>query len=164
MVVCWGRLWQILFSFASSFTPDDNWFKLLLFICNISPFKKMPKHQNRQRRLIFFFLADCFWPIWTIFFQALNCLEVEIGALSLHNESQEGSVQLLWVAWNVVFSQSRPGVTTNCHGLNTVKHVCHAGCNTQGDALSNRFFFFLICMLFIVYERSKIYCSLNYPK
>lgn len=98
--------------------------------------KKMPKHQNRQRRLIFLF--D---PFGQIFFQALNCLEVEIGALSLHNESQEGSVQLLWVAWNVVFSQTRPGVTTNCHGLNTVKHVCHAGFNTQGDALSNRFFF-----------------------
>lgn len=56
----------------------------------------------------------------------------------------------------MVFSQTRPGVTTNCHGLNTVKHVCHAGFNTQGDALSNRvFFFFLICMLFIFYERSK---------
>lgn len=68
VVVCWGRLWQILFSFASSFTPDDNWFKLLLFICNISPFKKMPKHQNRQRRLIFF-LADCFDPFGQFFFK-----------------------------------------------------------------------------------------------
>lgn len=136
MVICWGRLWQILFSFASSFTPDDNWFKLLLFICNISPFKKNAKTSKQAEKAYIFI-----WPIWTNFFQALNCLEVEIGALSLHNESQEGSVQLLWVAWNVVFSQSRPGVTTNCHGLNTVKHVCHAGFNTQGDALSNRFFF-----------------------
>lgn len=112
------------------------------------------KHQNRQRSLIYFFLFSwLLWPIWTIFFQALNCLEVEIGALSLHNESQQGSVQLLWVVWNVVFSQSRP--TTNCHGLNTVKHVCHAGFNTQGDALSNRFFFLNLHVIYCLWTIQK---------